>query len=147
MKSELIIDECWDVCIITLVLAFLVLRDDLVTTLHACRAPRRSLTSYTRAKPPSPRRPIRTYCELRCWSMIIFGGDGGVTFAFCRGKGGEPALFGLSATGSCFCGRGGEGGGWWWLTLRPSLTSVRGYRFCCTGANLDIVAFTVLLEA
>ena len=137
--------ECQDVCAVTLVLAFLVLRDDLVTTLHACRAPRRSLTSYTRAKPPSPSRPIRTYCELRCWSIMILGGDGGVTFAFCRGKGGEPALFPLSTANSCL--RGGEGGCWWWWALRPSLTSARGYRFCWTGANLDIVAFTVLLVA
>ena len=79
--------------------------------------------------------------------MIIFGGDGGVTFAFCRGKGGELALFGLSVTGSSLCGGGGECGCCWWLTLRPSLTSVRGCRFCCTGGNLDIVVFTVLLEA
>ena len=45
---------------------------------------------------------MRTYCEFRCWSIMIFGGDGGVTFAFCRGKGGELDLFGFSETGSSF---------------------------------------------
>jgi len=44
--------------------------------LHACRPPRLSLTPYAQVKPPSPRMPIRTYCELRCWSMEILGGDG-----------------------------------------------------------------------
>jgi hypothetical protein len=115
----MVADECQDVCAITLVLAFLVLRDDFVTTLHACRVPRRSLTSYTRAKPPSPRRPIRTYWELRCWSMMIFGGEGGVTFAFCRGKGGELGLFPLSATGSCFCGGRGR-----WLLVVVGPTAI-----------------------
>ena len=36
----------------TLVLAFLLLREHLVTTLHADLCPRASLTSYTRANPP-----------------------------------------------------------------------------------------------
>ncbi len=96
---------------LTLVLAFFVLREVLVTTLQASLLFRESLTSYTLANPPwrrtlstpilgyilkirtSPRKPTRSNCTLPWLSTITFGGDGGVVLLFCLGSGGDGGVF------------------------------------------------------
>jgi hypothetical protein len=89
----------------TFVLAFLVFNDALVTTLMAWWCPRMSLTSYTLANPPSPRRPSRVNMSCLCMSRMTDGGEGGTALLFWRGSGGEACFVASS------CGlRGGEVG-------------------------------------
>ncbi len=89
----------------TFVFAFFVLSDALVTTLIACFTPRMSFTSYTRANPPSPRRPKRVNINCLFMSRMIAGGDGGTALLFWRGSGGEACFVAVSC---CFLG-GDEG--------------------------------------
>lgn len=115
-----------------MVFAFLVLRDALVTTLHARRVPRTSLTSYTRAKPPcqtmsdrgyvhqtasgqtSPKNPTRWNSNSLFLSLMTLGGDGGVVLLFCLGNGGST---GAALTFSCLVGEGACGGGTWLIAF------------------------------
>lgn len=49
---------------------------------------------------------------------MILGGEGGVTFAFCLGKGGDAGCFGLSCLSWYFAGdvgSGRRGGSMLWL--------------------------------